>query len=520
MQRTTKILWVDDEIDLLKPHIIYLENKGYKVFTATNGADAVDMVADEAFDIVFLDENMPGYSGIETLARIKEINSLVPVVMITKSEEEAIMDEAIGAQMADYLIKPVNPRQILLSIKKNIDKKELVTSHTTTAYQSEFSKLGTQINNARNFDDWADVYKKITYWEMELSQSTDNAMDEVLKMQKTEAENSFARFVSKNYLHWMDSDSNSRPVISPDLFRKHIFPLLDKKNKVFVMLFDNMRYDQWKAMSHIFSEYYSVVNDSLYMSILPTATMYARNAIFAGLMPSEIKKIHPEYWLDDDNEDGGKNNFEEQLLRSQMARNGRNEKLFFDKITSSHQGRKLTDYINRMNKADLAVMVVNFIDMISHARTEMQMIRELAATENAYRSLTLSWFTHSGIPELLKELSLNKYELILTTDHGTINVNNPIKVVAERTTNTNLRYKLGRNLNYKSKDVFEIKKPAEAHLPVPNVSTSYIFATNNNFFAYPNNYNYYAKYYKDTFQHGGVSMEEMIIPFVHLKPRG
>lgn len=286
------------------------------------------------------------------------------------------------------------------------------------------------------------------------------------------------------------------------------------------MLFDNMRYDQWKAMSHIFSEYYSVVNDSLYMSILPTATMYARNAIFAGLMPSEIKKIHPEYWLDDDNEDGGKNNFEEQLLRSQMARNGRNEKLFFDKITSSHQGRKLTDYINRMNQADLAVMVVNFIDMISHARTEMQMIRELAATENAYRSLTLSWFTHSGIPELLKELSLNKYELILTTDHGTINVNNPIKVVAERTTNTNLRYKLGRNLNYKSKDVFEIKKPAEAHLPVPNVSTSYIFATNNNFFAYPNNYNYYAKYYKDTFQHGGVSMEEMIIPFVHLKPRG
>ncbi len=517
--KNNKILWVDDEIDLLKPHIIFLENKGYRVFTATNGSDAVEMVKEQWFDIIFLDENMPGYTGLETLNQIKKLNSLSPVVMITKSEEEAIMDEAIGSQMADYLIKPVNPRQILLSIKKNINKQELITKQTTSAYQMDFTKLSMQMNSANSLDDWKEVFTKLSYWEMELSNSTDKAMDEVLDMQKTEANKSFCKLVHKNYIAWVNQSYSERPLISPDIFRKKIFPVLDEKKKVFLLLIDNLRYDQWKAISTIFSDYYSVVNEDIYMSILPTATMYARNSIFSGLMPLEIQKTLPDLWTEDDNEEGGKNNHEEKLLKNQLQRNGRKEKLYFEKITTRKQGSKWSDYLNQALQSDLSVMVLNFVDMISHARTEMDMIKELTNDEAAYRSLTTSWFKHSGLPEMLRELSENDFELILTTDHGTIKVNNPLKVIGERSTNTNLRYKLGRNLNYNPKQVFEIKKPAEAHLPAPSVSTSFIIANNQDFFAYPNNFNYYANYYKNTFQHGGISMEEMLIPIIRMRPR-
>lgn len=519
IERKPKILWVDDEIDLLKPHIIFLENKGYDVSTSTNGADAIDMVSEGPFDIIFLDENMPGFSGLETLSKIKQINNIVPVVMITKSEEEAIMDEAIGSQMADYLIKPVNPKQILLSIKKNINKKELITRQTTSAYQTQFSQLGMKINDSFSINDWENVYRDLTYWEMELNNSEDKNMDEVLQMQKNEANNSFTRFVSRNYIDWLNGDNENRPLLSPDLFGKRIFPILDQKKKVFVMLIDNIRFDQWRALSPMFSDHFNITKDEMYCSILPTATMYARNSIFSGLMPADIKKIYPQYWVDDDNEDGGKNNFEENLLREQLQRFGRNEKLYFEKITTSKPGRNANDNLNQILQSDLAVMVLNFVDMISHARTEMNMIKELAADEAAYRSLTVSWFKHSGLPELLKELSANNYDLILTTDHGTINVNHPIKVIGERTTNSNLRYKLGRNLNYKAKDVFEIKNPSDARLPSASVSTSYIFAKNQDFFAYPNNFNYYANFYKNTFQHGGISLEEMLIPVIHMQPK-
>jgi len=517
--KKTKILWVDDEIDLLKPHIIFLENKGYDVSTSTNGSDAIDMVKEQSFDIIFLDENMPGFSGIETLSRIKEINHIVPVVMITKSEEEAIMDEAIGSKMADYLIKPVNPKQILLSIKKNVDKKELVTRQTTSAYQMQFSKLGMQINDSFTFNDWEEVYKKLVYWEMELSNSDDKAMDEVIQMQKNEANQSFSRFIKKNYLNWLSSDHVDRPTLSPDVFRKKVFPALDEGRKVFVLLIDNLRYDQWRALSPIFSEYFTIVKDDLFFSILPTATMYARNSMFSGLMPADIKKIYPECWEEDDNEEGGKNNFEEELLRKKLARNGRKEKLYFEKITSAKPGRKSTENMSQILQSDLSVVVLNFVDMISHARTEMDMIKELAGNEAAYRSLTISWFQHSGLIELLKELRNYKFELIVTTDHGTIKVNNPIKVVGERNTTTNLRYKVGRNLNYNPKEIFEIKKPGDARLPVQNISSSYIFALNQDFMAYPNNFNYYANYYRNTFQHGGISLEEIIIPIIRLEPK-
>lgn len=516
--RKISILWTDDEIDLLRPHIIFLREKGYDVDTATNGSDAIDLVRDHYYDIIFLDENMPGLSGLETLSRIKTLVPHVPVVMITKNEEESIMDEAIGSKIADYLIKPVNPRQILLSLKKNIEKKRLITAQTTSDYQNEFMRISSRLNDRMSYTEWTELYRTLVYWELELSGSDDKAMDEVLAMQKNEANQAFFRFIRDNYTGWFRKPLGERPLLSTDIFRQKVFPHLDNGKKVFVLVIDNLRLDQWRVLSRIISEYYHTGEEALYFSILPTATMYARNAMFAGLLPSEIEKIYPQLWDDDDNE-GNKNQHEEELLRKQMLRLGRKEKLYFDKVSNLKSGKKMSETVTAVQENDLSVLVFNFVDMISHARTEMDMIRELASDEKAYRSLTLSWFNHSSLLDLLVTLSSLNIILVITTDHGTIKVDNPVKVIGDRETNTNLRYKLGRNLNYKSKQVFEVTNPKEAFLPSRNVSTSYIFAQNNDFFVYPNNYNYYANYFSNTFQHGGISLEEIIIPAVTLYPK-
>jgi CheY-like chemotaxis protein len=516
--RKIHILWVDDEIDLLRPHIIFLREKGYEVDTANNGSDALDMVARNYFDIIFLDENMPGLSGLETLTRIKTISPNIPVVMITKSEEENIMDEAVGSKIADYLIKPVNPKQILLSLKKNVEKNRLITQQTTSAYQMEFSQIGMRLNDRLNADEWTDIYRKLVFWELELSTSDDSAMDEILTMQKNDANVAFCRFIRDNYLKWLGKSMGERPLLSTDIFKHKVFPLLASGKKVFVLVIDNMRYDQWRVLSRVTNQYFNTEEELLYYSILPTATMYARNAMFAGLMPSEIEKLYPDLWDDDDNE-GNKNQYEWQLLQKQMQRMGRKEKLYYDKVSNLKSAKKLAETIQGIKDNELSVMVFNFVDMISHARTEMDMIRELASDEKAYRSLTLSWFNHSFLLDLLKALSLLDLRIVVTTDHGTIRVNNPVKVIGDRETNTNLRYKLGKNLNYKAKQVFEVNNPREAFLPSRNVSTSYIFAQGDDFFVYPNNYNYYANYYNNTFQHGGISMEEIMVPVVTLSPK-
>ncbi len=507
-----RILWVDDEIEMLKPHIIFIQSKGYGIETVTNGHDAIEMCKEKEYDLIFLDENMPGLTGLETLTRIKDIRPNVPIVMITKSEEENIMDMAIGQKIADYLIKPVNPKQILLSIKKHLHKNEIIAEVTNTGYQQNFSKIGLQINDSLTVDDWKEVYRQLTYWELEL-EATNSSMNEVLKMQKAEANNMFARFVSKNYISWIN-DPDNRPVMSQDIMKKYVFPHLDNGEKVFLIVLDNFRYDQWRTLSSEISEYFSSDED-LYFSILPTATQYARNAIFSGLYPAQIAKMFPELWVDEDEEEG-KNLNEEPLIGTLLERYRRKNSFTYNKIYDSNGADKIIPQIKSMKDVDLNVIVINFIDMMSHARTESKMIRELASSEAAYRSITKSWFIHSSVKELFAEISKLGGTVILTTDHGSIKVSNPIKVVGDRNTNTNLRYKLGKNLGYNPKEVFEIKDPAKAQLPSPNVSTSYIFASGSDFFAYPNNYNYYVSYFKDTFQHGGISMEEMIVPVITL----
>lgn len=518
MKKTT-ILWADDEIELLKPHILFLEAKGYEVIAVNSGTDAVEKCVNPDIDIVFLDEQMPGITGLEALAQIKKITPDVPVVMITKSEAEDIMEAAIGSQINDYLIKPVNPSQILLSIKKNLEQKNIITQQTTQNYQAEFSQLGMKISGADSWQDWVEVHKELTHWENKLSQSKDRAMNSVFVMQKNDADVQFAKFIKRNYISWLDSQNADQPILSSNVFREKVFPNIKKGKQTLLLVIDNLRYDHWCNLRPLLSEYYNIQDDSLYYSILPTCTQYARNSLFAGLMPLDIEKIYPELWRNDDNEDESKNQYEEDLLVSQLKRLGYTDKIFFEKITSINPGRRVTDKLQAIQQHKFSVIVYNFVDTLSHARTEMDMIKELAADEAAYRSLTYSWFTHSTLFELVQELAQRDIDVIITTDHGSVRVQNPIKVLADKTVTSNLRYKQGKALSYNPKEVFEIKKPHEAHLPMVNLSSTYIFATNQDFFAYPNNFNYYAKYYRDSFQHGGVSLDEIIIPCAHLVPK-
>lgn len=514
--RKIDILWVDDEIDLLKPHIIFLEKKNYQVTTCTNGTDAIELIDDTNFDIVFLDENMPGISGLETLLEIKQKASNLPVVMITKSEEEYLMEEAIGSKIADYLIKPVNPNQILLSLKKNLDHSRLVSEKTTSNYQQEFHKIAMDLAMVNSYQAWIDIYKKLVHWELELENINDTGMLEILESQKNEANSLFFKFVKKNYEGWLSGDD--KPTLSNTLFKDYILPNINKKQGLLWIVIDNLRYDQYRVLEPFLNAYYKKEEEHSYYSILPSATQYARNAIFSGLMPSDMEKIYPEYWKNDTDE-GGKNLYENEFLETQIKRFNLNIAHEYYKITSLKSGKDLADNYNKTKQNDLTVLVYNFVDMLSHAKTEMEVIKELAGDDKAYRSLTVSWFKNSPLFEIIQKASSLGQKLVVTTDHGTINCTTPTKVIGDKNISSNLRYKTGRSLSFEEKDVYAVKNPKNIYLPSVAINSPFIFAKEDLFFAYPNNFNHYVKYYKNTYQHGGISLEEMIIPCAVYDPK-
>jgi len=512
------ILWVDDEIDLLKPHIIFLEEKGYFIQTANNGVSAIELIDDNHFDLVFLDENMPGLSGLETLIELKNKRPNLSVIMITKSEEESIMEEAIGAKISDYLIKPVNPNQILLSIKKHIETDQLVSKKTNADYQKEFRDIGIKLGGNLSIEEWEDLFRKITFWELELEKSGDDSMKQILEMQKSEANAQFFKFVKSNYESWFSSSGDS-PLMSHQIFKNSVLPELNEDKATFFIIIDNLRFDQWKMIQPSLMNDFRIEDESLYFSILPTATQYSRNAIFSGLLPLQMQQQHKDWWKNDTDE-GGKNQFEKEFLAAQMKRLGKDYlKVSYNKITNIDAGRRLVDNMQNLMNNQLNVIVYNFVDMLSHARTDMKVIKELAEGNAAYRSLTTSWFEYSPLKDMFSFIASNNSKVIVTTDHGTVLVKKPTKVLGEKDITTNLRYKLGRNMKYNSKEVFEINQPKNVFLPAVNMSSKYIFAREDYFFAYPNNYNYYVNHYKETFQHGGVSLEEMIIPIVTLSSK-
>ena len=515
--RKIKVLWVDDEISFLKPHIIFLEKRNYKIEACQSGSEAIEIFKSQDFDIVFLDENMPGLSGLETLSELKEIKSNIPVVMITKSEEEYIMEEAIGSKIADYLIKPVNPNQILLSLKKNLDHNRLISEKTSSNYLQEFRKIAMEMNDVNSCESWAELYKKLIYWELELENSQDATMLEILEAQKMEANSQFARFIDKNYLSWF-KDENA-PILSHTLFKTKVAPEIKKGQPTLLVVIDNLRYDQWKTMETTVNKHYRTQNEMLYFSILPTATQYARNAIFSGLTPAEMESRYTNYWKNDTDE-GGKNLYEDKFLEAQLQRMGLfNISCEYIKITNLKAGKKLAENFKSKSKNDLTVVVYNFVDILSHSKTEMEVVKELASDDKGYRSLTQSWFNNSPLLNIIKQAQQLNFKLLITTDHGTINVKNPSKVIGDRDTSLNLRYKTGRSLSYEAKDVLAIKDPSSVGLPSISMNSTFIFAKSNLFFAYPNNYNHYVSYYKNSYQHGGISLEEVLIPFVVLNPR-
>ena len=513
------ILWADDEIEVLKPHVLFLTQKDYEVTTVTNGLDAIDEAAKKKFDIIFLDENMPGISGLDTLVRLKAIYPHTPMVMITKSEEEHIMEDAIGSKIADYLIKPVNPNQILLTIKKNLDVKRLLEEKTSTNYQQEFRQISMMFMNNMNFEEWKEAYKKIVYWDLELEKNTEDGMKEVIESQKVEANQNFTDYIKKNYKDLLHvTDDKDKPIMSNNLLMRKVFPHIDKGEKVMFLLLDNLRWDQWKILEPYFLELFNKEEEDMYMAILPTCTQYARNSIFSGLLPLDIEKRFPKLWSNDEDE-GGKNLHEETFLLDLLQRLRKNYKTYYTKITNLNHAKTFADNVLNLVNNDLNVVVYNFIDALSHARTDVTIFKELSEDEAAYRSVTESWFKHSPLYEALKKIADKKIKLIISTDHGSIRVKNAVKIIGDKNTNTNLRYKQGRNLNYNPKEVFEIRNPKEYHLPLLHVSSSFAFATADDFFAYPNNFNHYVNYYKGTFQHGGISLEEMMCPVITLKSK-
>ncbi len=519
MSTQGEILWVDDEIDSLKSQILFLKNKGYDVTALSNGHDALEFLKDKNVDVVLLDESMPGLTGLETLARIKESQPNLPVVMITKNEAENIMEEAIGGQITDYLIKPVNPNQVLLSLKKIMDTKRLVSEKTTLAYQQDFRNLFMALNDNPNHEEWKELYKKLVYWELEMARSDSEQMMEVLQSQKTEANNEFYKFVSKNYASWIKNKNGDAPLLSHELFKRKVAPHLQQGTPTFLVVIDNLRFDQWRSLQPTVNESFRTVEEDMFYSILPTATQYARNALFAGMLPVEIEAKFPLEWKNDD-EEGGKNLYEETFLRHQLKQLKLDHlKTQYLKITNNEHGKDLEDNIHNYLNNDLTVIVYNFVDMLSHARTEMEVLKELAGDEVSYRSLTVSWFEHSPLHRALKKIADKNIQVLITTDHGTVRVKTPSKCVGDRQTTTNLRYKHGRNLQYEDKDVLAFRDPREAGLPRPNVSSTFIFAKGDIFLCYPNNYNHYVNYYRNTFQHGGISLEEMLVPVIRLQSK-
>lgn len=512
----TRILWADDEIDQLKPHIIFLENKGFEVTPVTNGEDTVTLIKERMFDIIFLDEQMPGMDGLETLNQIKNIQPSLPVIMITKSEEESIMEDAIGGKISDYLIKPVNPNQILLTVKRILEQSRIQNEKFAQSYLRNFNKIDERIHRDLSWDKWIGIYKKLTRWDIDL-ETSEESLRQVLTDQYKEANKMFGRFVESNYKHWIGLDTPERPALSTDIMKEYVLPHVKNGQTTLFFVIDCLRYDQWLVFQNLLSPYYNIDTD-FYYSILPTATPYSRNGIFSGLFPLEIEKRYPDLWHQGEDEHS-LNRYEQELLLKQLRREGVEENVKYEKVLNAEEGRRISDQIHNFLQVPLSTFVYNFVDTLVHSRSDSDVLKEIAPDVPAFRALTKTWFRHSSLHEIFKILAEEEVVIVVTSDHGAVRALRDARVFGDKDTSTSLRYKYGRNLGIKNDTAIMIDNPEEYQLPAPGHSNNYIIAKEDFYFVYPTNYHRYQNRYRDSFLHGGISMEEMILPIATLRSK-
>ncbi len=510
------ILWADDEIDQLQSHIIFLQKKGFDIVPVTNGEDAVTMIENQKFDLVFLDEQMPGMGGLDTLEKVKSLQPLLPVVMITKSEEESIMEDAIGSKISDYLIKPVNPNQILLTVKRILDRSKLQSEKSAQSYLRDFGSISSRIHPRTTWQEWIEIYKELSKWQIDLGEG-DEALKQVLDDQVVDANREFGKFIEREYVDWLDQNEEA-PIISQGIFKKYVFPHIKNGKKTMFFLIDCMRYDQWLVFEPYLAKMFDISTD-FYYSILPTATPYSRNAIFAGVSPLEIAQMYPKLW-DQGQDETSLNRHEEELLKKQLDRAGFDINFKYEKILNAEDGRQVAGKMKSFSQSKLAAFVFNFVDTLVHSRSDSDVIKELAPDVSAFRSITEAWFQHSSLLQMFKELADEDVTVVVTTDHGSVRALRDTKVYGDRDTATSLRYKYGKNLNAENSNaVIQIKDTKKYKLPDLGKASDYLIAREDYYFIYPTNYHKFQNRYKDTFQHGGASMEEMILPVATLTPK-
>jgi len=515
-----RILWADDEIDLLRPHILFLESKGYDVTSVANGADAVERVKSARYDLVLLDEQMPGMGGLDTLEEIKSFAPEVPVVMVTKSEEEHLMEEALGGQISDYLTKPVNPSQILLTIKRLLERSRLRTEKVSQSYLQSFSEITRELMNPLSHDEWVQLYRRLVRFDLDL-EGDDNAR-QILEDQHREANRAFGRFIEENYVQWIAEaeaePDDFRPILSHEVVPRFVLPHVDGRRPIVFFVIDCMRYDQWLVFEKLLYQAYEM-EKTFYYSILPTATPYSRNAIFSGLLPYEIARKYPQIWESGEDDEHSRNRNEEQFLQELLDRRRPKTRLRYEKLIGTQDGRDFAQNVADYTQYDLSAIVVNFVDILAHSRSDSDVLREIAPDERAYRALTRTWFEHSWLYQAFLDLARMDVTVIVTTDHGAIRSLHATKVIGDRETSTALRYKYGRNLKCDERHAIFVRDPEEYGLPKSSMSTNYIIAKEDYYFVYPTNYHHYQNMYRDTMQHGGASLEEVILPVVTMRGR-
>lgn len=518
MEAKRSVLWADDEIDLFRPHILYLEERGFAVTPVRSGDEALARIDSDRFDVVLLDEMMPGRDGLSTLEEIKDRHPSIPVVMITKSEQEDLIASAIRKEITDYIVKPVNPLQILSALRKILDREKIREGGIAQEYLEEFTRLRARIGGRPDWREWIDIYLRLTRWDIELERHRDVGLRQTHDDQRREANAEFSRYIESTYEKWLRGED--APHLSPDVLGQYVLPHLKEGKKVYFVLIDCMRLDQWLAIEPLLSPYYTIQTD-YYYSILPTATPYARNAIFSGLFPADIAKHHPDYWAEISSDERSKNRFERQLLDEYLARKKVN--LYpaprYVKIYNTEEAGNVKRQLSSFFSIPLVSLVFNFVDILAHGRSESEILQEIAPDEPAFRSLMKSWFQHSALFDILRGISAQDAVVVITTDHGSVISKRATVVYGNREASTNLRYKYGDNLGCDTKHAVHVKEPGRFRLPADSLTKHYIFAKENYYFVYPTRFHEYERQYKGTFQHGGISLEEMVLPCVTLRTK-